>query len=232
VQQIYLGINYFCIALGIIIISYYGILPTDYKENINILDDIPLFYGLIQFIPLILLELVCFKQLKMMRELNKTANRKADLTPRHITDYIANKYIILAVIIYISYIVSEAILNNFAISSDFMIKAGTVTLVNILFIFLALANVYGKKRDPFLTDSDRFKQTKFAIQTLIFISIFMTIYLMAHSLVNTYNYNYVEIVLNSLYFQVIALYTLSALLGRFKIDEINFEVYKADNKTA
>lgn len=231
VKSVYLTLNYLCIVLGVAAIYYFGILPDDYRNNLNVLDDIPLLFGLVQYFPLVLLELLCFKQLKMMRALNTNTKRNAELQPRRITDYISATYLLLIGLTYITFIIAEWFIGGSTFSDDFAIKLASVTGANILFIFITLSNVYGKKRDPFILDSDRFKQTQFSIQTLGFISIFMTIYLMVHSFVNVYQYNYLEVVINSLYFQIIALYTLRSLLGRFNIEQINFDVYKADANT-
>ena len=100
--------------------------------------------------------------------------------------------------------------------------------MNILFIAIGMANLYGKKRDPYQGTEERNKQTKFVFESFVFISIFMTIYLMMHSWANIYELNNLEVLINSLYFQVLALFSIGALLGRFKISEMNFDVYKAD----
>jgi len=227
----YLLLNYLCIAIGLWLVFNFGVLPDDPTENLNILDDIPLLYGLLQYIPVILLEVVCFKQLKMMRELYKKNNRKAQLHPRKLSDYIHPGYLVLTAITYLGFIFLELMLNDFLFWSDAGIKIATVTLVNVLFIGLAAQNIYGKKRDPFQHNADRFKQTKFTIQTFVFISIFVTIFLVAHSWVNANNHQYAEVLINSLYFQCIALFSINALLGRFKIEELDFNVYKADTST-
>ncbi|XQW86097.1 hypothetical protein ACOYR1_04995 [Thalassotalea piscium] len=231
IKNQYLWLNYLCIVIGIGLIINYGIIPEDYKTHLNVLDDIPLLYGMIQYLPIIFLEVLCYKQLKLMRELYQQSSRSAELQPRRLSDYISTSYIILAVVVYLSFIAFEFAINNFSFTQDFIIKLAAVTLANTLFIVMAAVNIYGKKRDPFQSVENRFKQTKFSIASFVFISIFMNLYLMMHSWVNIYQYNYAEIMINTLYFQIIALFMLTTLLNSFKVEEINFESYKKDQPT-
>ena len=231
IKNSYLALNYLCIAVGLWLIYYFAILPEHPTENLNLLDDLPLLYGILQYLPVLLLEVVCYKQLKLMRELNKKRSRKAELQPRQVFNYIRPGYLVSAVIVYLGYIVFELYINDFSLLSDASIKIATVTGVNLLFISLAARNIYGKKQDPFQSAEDRHKQIKFTVHSFAYISIFMTLFLMAHSWVNANDHQYAEILINSLYFQVIALFSLGVLLSRFKIEEIDFDVYKADANT-
>lgn len=232
IRDVFLWLNYFNIVIGLALIIYFGFVPTNYRDNLNVLDDIPLLYGMIQFIPFICLELAGYKHLSLIRKLYQQRSRTAELQPRRLTNYIAKPYLIIAAIIYSLYILFELVLSNFMLTENLLIKITTVTLVNSLFIALTLMNLHGKKRDPFQSEIDRFKQTKFSIRTLVFISIFMTIYLMLHSWVNTYDHNYTEIIINTLYFQIIGLFILTVSLKNFKVEDINFNVYKKDHQTA
>ncbi len=222
----YQYLNYLIAFLGIVLFLYFTLVITDHENYLNILDDIPLLFGILQFIPLFLLELLGYKHLKLMREQNTQTNRKAELLPRRLFQFISPIYVYTAFAVYFSYIFFELYVSDFTFTFDTIIKIASVSLANILFIGLALTNLYGKKRDPYISNNERNKQTKFVLHSLTFISIFASIYLMVHSWVNIYGYNFAEILINSLYFQVIALFSVSALLGRFKVEEMNFDVYK------
>lgn len=228
IKSIYQVFNYFFMAAGIALILYFTLIVDDYSKHINILDDLPLLFGIAQFLPLFLLELIGHKHLKLMHQKNTQTSRKAELEPRRLFSFISPLYIVLAVLTYLSFITYELFLSNFTFNLDTTIKIGSITFVNIMFIALAITNLYGKKRDPYQENNERNKQTKFALESFIFISIFMTIYLMMHSWVNIYEFNNLEVLINSLYFQVLALFSIGAILGRLKVEKINFEVYKAD----
>jgi hypothetical protein len=228
IKLVYQALNYLLIIIGAGLILYFTYMVPDYTKHINILDDLPLLFGIVQFMPLFILELLGYKHLKLMRQQNMQTSRKAELQPRLLFNFISPFHLILAVLTYISFIIYELFLCNFVLNFDAAIKIGTVSLTNIMFIAIGMANLYGKKRDPYQSNNERNKQTKFVLQSLLFISIFMTIYLMIHSWVNLYELNYLEVLINSIYFQVIALFSIGALLGRNKIEEMNFDVYKAN----
>lgn len=231
IKFVYQALNYFLIIIGAGLILYFTYMVPDYKKHINILDDLPLLFGMVQFMPLFILELLGYKHLKLMRQQNTQTSRTAELQPRLLFNFISPWHLNLAVLTYISFIIYELFLCNFVLNFDAAIKIGTVTLTNIMFIAIGMANLYGKKRDPYQGNNERNKQTKFVLESFVFISIFMTIYLMMHSWVNIYELNNLEVLINSLYFQVLALFSIGALLGRFKVNELDFDVYKADTTT-
>ncbi|WP_206484101.1 hypothetical protein [Thalassotalea sp. G2M2-11] len=224
--------NYLFIILGLMMISYFTLIVPDYNDHLNILDDLPLLFGLAQMLPLFLLEILSCKHLKLMREQHHQNNRKAELQPRRLFNYVSPVSVAVAVFTYIVFIGFELYLSGLTLTTDVAIKIATVTGVNILFIILVMANLYGKKRDPYQTNAQRHKQTQFVIHSMVFVSIFMTLYIIAHSWVNAYQFNLAEIIINSLYFQVIALFSIGTLLGRFKIEDINFDVYRAEKTSA
>lgn len=228
IKLVFKYLNHVIALIGISILSYFLFVVPDYREHLNILDDLPLIYGMAQFIPLFILEILGFKHLKLMRQQNTQTSRKADLQPRRLFDFIQPIHLFIAVLTYIGFVLFELFISNFSFNFDVGIKIGTITFVNIMFIILGMANLYGKRRDPYLENVERNKQTKFVLQSLLFTSIFVSIYLMLHSWVNINELNYLEVLINSLYFQVLALFSIGALLGRFKIEKMNFDVYKAD----
>jgi hypothetical protein len=229
IKHTYQILNYVLIFIGLGLIFYFSFIVSDYNKYINILDDLPLLFGIAQFVPLFILEILGYKHLKLMRQQQTQTTRKAELQPRHLFNFIPRYQVILAVLTYVSFIIYELVISNFTLNTDAVIKIGTVTMVNIMFTAIGMANLYGKKRDPYQENNERNKQTKFVLQSLLFISIFMTIYLMVHSWVNMYELNYVEVLIDSLYFQILALFSIGALIGRNKIDDMNFDVYKADS---
>ena len=60
------------------------------------------------------------------------------------------------------------------------------------------------------------------------VSIFLSLFLMANSAVDVYQLGYLEIIINSIYFQVIAFFGIGSMLRTIRLDNIDFDVYKAD----
>lgn len=226
-KQKYIWFNHVLMIVGIMIILYFTLFVDDYSQYMNKFDDLPLLFGIAQFIPLFMLEIFGLKHLKKMREQFNNSQRQATLQPRRVFDYIAPKYIYLAVFAYVSFILFELGLNQFTFTADVIVKLTSLTLANLLFIGISAANLYGKKKDPYQNEIDRTKQIKFSLKSFTFISIFMSIYLLFHSLVNIYDFNLLEILINSLYFQLIALFSTGAILNCYKVEKLNFDGYKS-----
>jgi len=133
-----------------------------------------------------------------------------------------------AIFMYFTFLISVLALNNFVFTENVIINIVTLTAVNILFIVIAIINLSGKKRDPYQASTDRDTQIKSSLHSLAFVSIFVSIFIIIHTLTNRYEMNYLEIIINSLYFQILAVFGLGNLIRNFKIEETNFDVYKAN----
>ncbi len=228
VQQIYKFLNYIILAIGIWLLVDLAMLSSaDNHDNFN--EGIPLMYGMVQFIPMMMLEVLGYKQFKLMKQKDTRTNRKAELQPRRLFAYVSPYLIFSAVVMYIFLIAFELYMTQYTVTFDFMIKIGSVSLANLLFIGITLFNLYGKKLDPYQATNERVKQTKFAIRSMVFISMFVSLFMMAQTLVNTYELGTVEIIINSLYFQVLAIFSIGRIIKNFKIEDIDFDVYKAES---
>jgi len=228
VQKIYKFLNYIILAIGIWLLVGLGMLSNaDNQDNFN--EGIPLMYGMVQFIPMMMLEVLGYKQFKLMKQKDTRTNRKAELQPRRLFAYVSPYLIISAVVMYIFLIAFELYMTQYTITFDFMVKVGSVSLANLLFIGITLFNLFGKKLDPYQATEERIKQTKFAIRSMAFISIFVSFFMVAQTLVNTYELGTVEIMINSLYFQVLAIFSIGRIIKNFKIEDIDFDVYKAES---
>jgi hypothetical protein len=229
-QKTYIYFNYVVAIVGLAIMSYFGLFTSNTTDKY--LEHIPLMYGMSQFIPLILLEVLGYKQLSLMRKMDNRTNRKAILQPRRLFDYVSPILVVAAALMYVIITAFELYMTQFTITFDLLVKLGSITLTNILFIGITLFNLYGKKLDPFQASEDRIKQVKFSIRSLIFISIFVSLFMMAQTLVNTFDLNYLEIIINSLYFQILAIFSMGAILRNFKVEEMNFDGYKNEVESA
>lgn len=225
-KHLYQWLNHMFVLFGILIISYFVLVVEDYEQHINILDDLPLLFGMAQFLPLLMLEIFGLKHLKLMREKFNQSQRKASLKPRRLFEFIHPAYLISAILSFAGFIALELYLYDFVFTADVLVKAFALSCTNVLFIIIAMINLYGKKRDPYQHEADRIKQVKFSLKSLSTISIFMSLYLAIHSIVNIYQFNYIEIFVNSIYFQLIALFSTGAILNCYKIEKLNFEAYK------
>jgi hypothetical protein len=221
-------LNQIIIFIGLGLMGLYAFMAADYDGNQKFAEGLPLMFGMVQFIPFMLLEVSGCRQFKLMRKANKSTSRTADLTPRHLFNYVSPLSVISAITFLFGFILFDLYINNFTVTSDFIIKVLTLCLVHALFIGLAIWHLTGKRLDPHQATKDRSNQTEFSLQSMVTVSIFLSVFLMANSAVDVYQLYTLEILINTIYFQVIAFLSIGGMLRTMRVDNINFDVYKAD----
>lgn len=90
--------------------------------------------------------------------------------------------------------------------------------------------MYGKKLDPYQDDPNRLKQIKLVTRSGVSVSLIVSVYLIGKVLSDTFPMPSVEILLNSIYFQVIALLGIGGQLNTLKLEDTNFDVYKVNGE--
>ena len=182
-------------------------------------------YFIIQFFPVMLLEIRSFKYYRLMRKTDSRTTRKAELQPRRLFDFISPTMIGLAVLVYFAFIALILYIRQF----DFPWFGGYwnivgVTAGNIFFAAIVAWNMYGKKRDPYQAYEDRKRQIELVVQQMVFMSIAATTFMALEVILASLDLRDLQPTVMSLYFQLIAVVCLRTL----RIDNINFAVYKGD----
>jgi len=221
-------LNQIIIFIGLGLLGLHAFMSADYDGNQKFAEGLPLMFGMVQFIPFMLIEVSGCRQFKLMRKANKSTSRTADLTPRHLFNYVSPFSVVSAITFLFGFILFDLYINDFTVTSDFIIKVLTLCLVHALIIGLAIWHLTGKRLDPHQATKDRSNQTEFSLQSMVTASIFLSIFLMANSAVDVYQLYTLEILINTIYFQVIAFLGIGGMLRTMRVDNINFDVYKAD----
>lgn len=182
-------------------------------------------YFMLQFFPMMLMEMWTFNYYKLMRKADLRTTRKAELHPRRLFDFISPKMIGLAALVYLAFVVFVLYVRQF----EYPWFGGYgnifgITAANLFFAGLILWNMYGKKQDPYQTYEDRKRQIELITKQLVFISIAATIYISMDIILAIFDLRNFQPTAMSLYFQFIAVIALRAI----RIDDIDFEVYKED----
>lgn len=219
-------LNRIIVLIGFMLMIGHILMSQDYEGNGKFAEGLPLMFGMVQFIPFMLLEVSGCRQFRLMRKANKSTSRTADLTPRRLFDYVSPLAVISAITLLVSVIFFDFYINEFAMSNDILIKLLTLFLVHGLFIGLAIWHLTGKRLDPHQAQADRSNQTAFSLQSMVAVSMFLSLFLVANSAVDHYQLSYLEIIINTIYFQVIAFFGIGGMLRTMRIDKINFDVYK------
>ncbi len=228
----YRRINLFILLVGLILIAV--ALITGFSLQGKGEDIILVFYTALQFSPIILLEISDYKRMNLMRKTNQDSTRKADLMPRRFFDFVSPITFGLAVFLVVVYMSYLLYINDFEVSWDNGVLIMLVTIIGVHVYFAALIKwqVFGKKMDPHLANKDRLPHMKTIVSTSVYTSIAMSVFFMALALMDEFDMHYVQALLLSLYFQVIAIFGIGTLLRSSKIEDIDFEVYRKDPTVA
>jgi len=180
-------------------------------------------FFILQFFPLLLLEISSFSIFRQMRKADLRTTRKAELQPRKLFDFISPILLGIVVFVYVSFVVFILYFKRF----DYPWFGGNLNIVIItgaylFFSGIAAWNMFGKKLDPYQSHEDRRRQISLVVKQLALISIGMTLYAIFTILAHTFEIRYLGSIFMSIYFQVLAVFTFQAI----QIDNINFDVYK------
>ncbi|MBN4055310.1 hypothetical protein JYU12_01050 [bacterium AH-315-K03] len=227
-HRLYWNINKGIFALGIILLFVHGLLSSDVSTKYKQAEGLPIFFGMLQFLPLILIDLSRLKQLKLMRKMDLRTTRKAKLQPRRLFDFISPTFIAVVILFNVLYWVVEFLMPGFLFhwDSDAVIRVCSLLACNLLFVGIIIWNLSGKKLDPYQDYDDRIRQIGFTVKSLASTSIAGSVFFVLQIVFDDFDLGYLEILANSLYFQVIAVLSFGAMLRSFKVDKINFDVYK------
>ncbi|WDE14002.1 hypothetical protein [Thalassomonas haliotis] len=224
----FMVINYLITAAGAVMLVLYAMLSSEYSANGKHAESLPIFFGLCQYIPYFLMEISGFRQFKLMRQANISSQRRAELTPRRLFTFISPAVVVAAIVLYLTFILLELSLSGYQLTADSIVRIAAITLCNLLLGGIIFWNIYGQKLDPHQSFQDRNRQIGFSVKSLVYISMALSFYLLALKAMKVHELEYLEIILNSLYFQLLAAFAIATILRMLKVGDINFDVYKKE----
>ncbi len=186
----------------------------------------PAFYGMLQFLPLLFLEFSASGQMKLMRENNESTKRSADLQPRRLFDYVSPRLLLVAVIAALAAFTFEMALHDFVWSVERLQRLAILLLVNSFFLAIGYTLLRGRKPDPYQSSEDRARLVRRNLRSLLFTSVAISVFAVYQSLDSVYAIDYLDAVMMSLYFQVVAALSFGYLLHGQLTDDADFEVYR------
>lgn len=190
----------------------------------------PAAYGVIQFMPLMAIEISEFSHLKQMKKAYSSSRRTADLRRRGLTDLVSPALIGAAVLLLVGAVLFDLYVHDFAVSwgHDTVQRAIVMIITNGMLAGLAAWHLHGRKLDPHQSAEDRAHSIAVNLKSFLFISMALSVFIGVTAADDKYNLEPVEAVIMSVYFQVIALLSLGFSLSSLKVDDINFDVYRED----
>ena len=235
-QSVYRIVNRVILMLGFVILFaiVFVVDHSTFADDGYISEFWPMAYGVIQFLPLSLLELSAFGQLKMMRKANMSSTRTAQLRPRRLFDFASPRLFGLTIVMYLAAIVIDLYVHDFAVdwTHDTIQRAIVLSVTNLLLVALGAWLLHGKRLNPHQSVEDRLRHIRLSLSSFLYISIAMSVFFMLQAVDDVYDMDFLNATLLSVYFQVIVLLSIGHVLRSQRVEDMNFDVYKEKGKVA
>ncbi|WP_019027391.1 hypothetical protein [Colwellia piezophila] len=218
--------NHFWLLIGVLIIAADAWWSHTYGGGVG--KAFPVFFGMFQFMPMLWLELSEFGQFKLMRKSNTNTKRTAELSRRRLFDHVSPALVFSVVGLFFATIVLDLYWHDFTWGGDTLVRAVTLSLVNMLYMLIVRFNLHGKKLNPHQSYEDRSRQVETVSRTLAYLSIVISLFFIYTAAGDAYDLKAYEHVIFSAYFQLIALISIGNIIWGQPLESLNFDVYKAD----
>lgn len=218
----YRGFQLLCraiLAMGLVLLGLFisGIIEDDMQTTV------PLLYFFIQYIPVVLVEIVGRKQLKLMRRDESLRTRKASLQPRRLLDVVPKGLGYFAAAVYCGFIILTISIELYATeTANGFFSLAIVSCANLFFLSIVLWNLYGRNQDPYRSEETRLSQTTRITQALLLINIAATLFVSFTLILDVFQIESAEGISLCFYLQLISLLNMASM----RIDNVDFEVYR------
>ena len=213
--------NVFILLAGLLILGVLLLYPRSGEWD----HVIAMWYFLVQFFPVMLLDLSSLKECRLMRNADSRTTRKAELHPRLLFDFISPTIVGVAIITYIAFILLILYIRQFECPwFGGYWNIVVVTTMNLGFAGIIFRYIYGKKQNPHQAYEDRMRYIETIVKILVFVSIAATMFIALNVVFAALDLRNLQPIAQSLYFQLVAVICFRS----YRIDYANFEVYKED----
>ena len=219
-QRIYKVANLLIGLVGLTLV-FYGF----YSPKTEMLDwdsqSVLVFYFMLQSSPwIVILVNPGFTFFNLARKPDTDRTRVAVLERRRLLDFVSSRLLYLAAATYIAFVL-------FVIAKPELWGAGYwnilfVSFLNVFFAGVIAFHLYGRKTDPHQSHEDRLRQIHVGVNLAVLGSIGGTLILVINVGLQNYAGGLQDMAI-SLYLQLVVYSTL----WLFRIDDVNFEVYKS-----
>ena len=220
--------NALIFILGWVVIYYIDAGSLIGKNGIN--PMLPWTYFMIQMIPTGLIEVFGLRMLKLMKQEDTRTQKSAELVPRHLFQYISPMLLGLVIIAFIGFVLFAFYLEGFEfkITGKAFIMSAFLLLTYVLFYLTSAWLIRGKKCDPYQSPKDRTKIVTLVVKTYCYTMIASAFFMGFSIAATTYELKSLMPLAMSLFLQFIVVVSTGFVLQKNRLEDINFDVYKAD----
>lgn len=213
--------NHIVVVAGILLLIGLILTPRSGAWDKAILT----WFFLLQFVPLLLLDLGSLREFKLMRSVNPSATRRAELRPRHLFDFVSPAFFGVAIATYIVFAGLIIYIKQFEFPwfGGYLNILG-VTILNLFLAGIVLWSMYGRKQNPLQAREDRMRHIEMTVKVAMFTSIAATIFIAISIVLSALELRHLQAVVQAVYFQLLAVASYQCYLQ----PSTNYEVYKDD----
>lgn len=226
-MRIFRGVNFAIASIGFFILL--RMLLAGYEPALKGGDEIFVFaYFMLQALPIAYLELAEFRHYRRLQQQYDESRRTADLTRRTLSDFVSPFWVVLAVALYVAWLVMFAWFSGPVVSweADTIFVIALITAMNIAYGFLIRHHLHGKKQNPYTAQGDQRKQIATMIKVLVFSSIGISLFMILTQSADEFAFEVFDPVFASLYMQLCAAFGIGFSFSNLKVEDLNFEVYR------
>ena len=209
-------------GLALVVIGVYS--PSEDMLNWDSISVLGIYF-LLQYSPMIIAATAGFTYFNLMRKTDSRSTRTAQLQRRRLFDFVSPTIVGTAIFAYFAFVLFIIYIRQF----EFPWFGGYsnifgMTAVNVFFAAMIVRTLYGKKKDPYQAYEDRMRQIELVLKILFLSSIMATLFITIAVTLHAFELQHLIPVSLSLYFQLVAVIGFR----EFRIDNVNFEVYKEE----
>lgn len=224
-RRVYRSINLLIALAGLAALVSMAVVHYD----VDLAKGVAFGFFMTQVAPMLWLEHALRRELKLMRELDTSRTRVAELNPRRLFDVMSPGLFWVVVAVYLAFWVFIAWFRQFGYPwfGGFLNNL-IITGMNLFFVAVLAWHMFGKKLNPHQSAADRLAYIRRLAVVLGFISIAATSYAVLTITLSAADAHELKPAARSVYFQIIAL----ASFYSYRIESMNFDVYREDARVA
>lgn len=226
--KIYSILNGLIFMLGLVVL--YFIHEGSLLGEKGVHAMLPWGYFMLQMFPTWIIEFYGFKMGKLMRQQDARTKKSAQLAPRRLFQYITPMLLSAVLIVYVLFVISAFYMDGFDFKwgGKALIMSLVLLLCYALFAGLSAWLIYGKKIDPYQSQQDRVKTVSIVIEAYCYTAMASAFFMAFAIAVSTYGLKSMMPVAMSVFLQFIVVMSMGFAMKKVRLEDINFDVYKAD----
>jgi hypothetical protein len=183
-----------------------------YGTDTAIPESWPAFFGGVQFLPMLVMDLFCLNLFRRLREIQPVKKRSASLAPRHLAQFLPRWLLALAVAMMVAAVLTDLSLHGFVLDARTLTRNLTVLATNGLLALLGWHKLRGRSVAPQRNPQARNRSIGAQLTVLAIISIAFSIYMLLHAANTVLGLHNFDAIVMSLYFQTAMVVSITLTL--------------------